>query len=292
MRESERNPQIYPSAKAADQYGFSSKIRLLLIEPDREQAQVFGRWLEKEGFPVVSVSNLEEAKDKIHKNSFYMIILDIDFPEGTKQGLKVCSKLKEDGEVKDIPFILMTYRANLTTIIGSLDAGADNFILKPFETDHFLERTKFIIAEIEARKKAKRVIDLGLLHFLFALKETEDTENLLRLLCKAFNRRVWAKCVPIMRLDCVTLMVHRAKINAGEKYGFINNLDENEQGVVIKDPSGAAGTTSAETIIKGFEEFLDNFLKILRSLTGNIIVGLDEICNEEYNNVENVKGEK
>jgi len=277
MRESERNPQIYPSAKAADQLALSSKIRLLLIEPDREQAQVFGRWLEEEGFPVVSVSNLEETKDKIHTDSFFMIILDIDFPEGIKQGLQVCSKLKEDGEVKDTPLILMTYRANLTTIIESLDAGADNFILKPFETDYFLERTKHIIAEIEARKKTKRVIDLALLRFIFTLKEADDKENLLRLLFKAFNRTIRAKCMQIMRLDCVTLMVHRAKRNAAEKYGFINNLDMNEQGIVIKDPSGAAGTSSAETIIEGFEEFLNNFLKILKSLTGNIILGLDEI---------------
>ena len=291
MRESERNPQICPSNKAADQDGFSSKIRLLLIEPDREEAEVFGKWLEEEGFSVVSVFNLEEAKGKIHTDSFFTTILDIDFPEGIKQGLKVCSKLKEDRKTKDTPLILMTYRANLTTIIESLDAGADNFILKPFETDYFLERTKYIIAEIEARKKTKRVIDLALLRFIFTLKETDDTENLLRLLLKAFNRTIHAKCMQIMRLDCVTLMVHRAKRNAAEKYGFINNLDMNEQGIVIKDPSGAAGTTSAETIIKGFEEFLNNYLKILSVLTGNIIVGPDQICNEGQNNVENVKGE-
>ena len=158
-----------------------------------------------------------------------------------------------------------------------MDAGADNFILKPFETDYFLERTKFIIAEIEARKKTKRVIDLALLRFIFTIKEIEDTENLLRLLCKVFNRTVWAKCVQIMRLDCVTLMVHRAKINAAGKYGFMNNLAKNEQGIVIKDSSGATRTTSPETIVEGFEEFLNNYLKILRALTGNIIVGLDEI---------------
>jgi len=277
MREPERNPQIYPSTKVADQCGLSSKIRLLLIEPDTEQGEVFGRWLGEEGFLVVSVSNLEEAKDKIHKDSFFMIILDIDFPEGIKQGLKVSSKLKEDGQAKDAPLIVVTYRANLTTIIESLDAGADNFILKPFETDYFLERTKFIITEIEARKKTKRVIDLALLSFIFTLKETEDKENLLRLLCKAFNRTVWAKCVEMMRLDCVTLMVHRAKKNAAEKYGFMNNLNKNEEGIVIEDPSGAGRTSSAETIIEGFEEFLNNYLKILRALTGNIIVGLDEI---------------
>jgi len=277
MREWERNPQIYPSTKAADQCGLSSKIRLLLIEPDTEQGEVFGRWLGKEGFLVVSVSNLEEAKDKIHKDSFFMIILDIDFPEGIKQGLKVSSKLKEDGKAKDTPLIVVTYRANLTTIIQSLDAGADNFILKPFEKDYFLERTKFLIAEIEARNKTKRVIDLALLSFIFALKETQDKENLLRLLCKAFNRTVWAKCVEIMSLDCITLMVHRAKKNAAGKYGFMNNLNTDEEGIVIEDSSGADRTSSAETIIEGFEEFLNNFLKILRVLTGNVIVGFDEI---------------
>lgn len=276
MRKWERNPRSSTSTKAADQCGLSSKIRLLLIEPDREQREVFGRWLGEEGFSVVIVSNLEEAKDKIHKDSFFMIILDIDFPEGIEQGIKVSSELKEDRKAKDTPLIVVTYRANLTTIIESLDAGAGNFILKPFETDYFLERTKFIIAEIEARKKTKRVIDLALLKFIFTLKETEDKENLLRLLCKAFNRTVWAKCVQIMRLDCVTLMVHRAKRNAAEKYGLINNLNTDEEGIVIEDSSRAGRTSSAETIIEGFEEFLNNFLKILRALTGNIIVGLDE----------------
>jgi len=277
MREWERNPKSSTSTKAADQRDLSSKIHLLLIEPDTEQREIFGRWLGEEGFSVVSVSNLEEAKDKIHKNSFFIIILDIDFPEGIKQGLKVSSKLKEDRRAKDAPLIVVTYRAKLTTIIESLDAGAGNFILKPFETDYFLERTKHIVAEIEARKKTKRVIDLALLKFISTLKETEDKENLLRLLCKAFNRTVWAKCVEIMRLDCVTLMVQRAKKNAAGKYGFMDNLNRDEEGIVIEDSSGAGRTSSAETIIEGFAEFLNNFLKILRTLTGNVIVGLDEI---------------
>ncbi len=277
MSQSERNPRSSTSNKAADQARLFSKVHLLLIECDREQREIFGRWLEEAGFSLVSVSGLEEAKDKIHTGSFSMIILDVDFPEGTRQGLEVCSKLKKDRKAKDIPLIVMTYRANLGTIIESLDTGADNFILKPFETDYFLERTKHIIAEIEARKKTKTVIDLALLHFIFTLKETEDKENLLILLCKTFNRIVWVKCVQMMRLDCVTLMVHRAKTNVERKYRFMNNLDKDEEGIVIGDPSGVAGTTSAETIMEGFEEFLNNFLEILNALTGNIIIGLGEI---------------
>lgn len=281
MSQSERNPRSSTSKKATDQGRLFSKIHLLLIECDGEQREIFGRWLGEEGFSVVSVSDLEEAKDKIHTGSFFMILLDVDFPEGTRQGLEICSKLKKDRKAKDIPLIVMTYRANLDTIIESLDTGAENFILKPFETDYFLERTRHIIAEIGARKKTKRVIDLALLNFVFALRKTADKENFLRLLCSVFNRTVWAKCVQIMKSDCVTLMVDRAKRVTGKKYAFLNILADDNRGVAIENPSEAVMSISTETVKEGFKEFVDNFIKILMVLTGNVIVRLDGDVNKD-----------
>lgn len=281
MSQSERNPRSSTSKKATDQARLFSKIHLLLIECDREQREIFGRWLGEEGFSLVSVSDLEEAKDKIHTGPFFMIILDIDFPEGTRQGLEICSKLKKDRKTKDIPLIVMTYRTNLDTIIESLDTGAENFILKPFETDYFLERTRHIIAEIEARKKTKRVIDLALLNFVFTLRKTADKENFLRLLCKAFNRTVWVKCVQIMKSDCVMLMVNRAKRVTGKRYAFLNILVTDNHGVAIENLSEAVMGISAATVKEGFKEFVGNFIKILMVLTGNVIVELDGDVNKE-----------
>ena len=113
-----------------------ANIRLLLAEDERELSRALSAILEHEGYYVDAVYDGEEATEKIEANVYDMIILDIMMPK--KDGIEVLRDLRSGGNVT--PVLMLTAKSEVENRVEGLDAGADDYLTKPFAMKELLAR--------------------------------------------------------------------------------------------------------------------------------------------------------
>jgi DNA-binding response OmpR family regulator len=117
-------------------------MRILIIEDDRKIANAIKRGLEQETF-VADISS--DAKDGVGNAltfNYDLIILDRMLP-GTIDGIKICSLLREKG--KKMPIIMLTAKDKIADRVDGLNAGADDYLIKPFAFEELLARVKALL---------------------------------------------------------------------------------------------------------------------------------------------------
>ena len=113
-------------------------VRTVVAEDDRAIANVVERTLRSAGHVVDVVTSGEEAVWLARELSLDLLILDIGLP-GT-DGLAVCRKLRAEGS--SVPILMLTGRASVPDRVTGLDAGADDYLSKPFAMDELLARVR------------------------------------------------------------------------------------------------------------------------------------------------------
>ncbi len=117
------------------------KERVLIVEDEKDIADLMLLHLKREGCEVEVVDRGEEALDRIRKNKYSLLILDWMLPGIS--GLDLCKKLRGDKLIPQGTCILMvTARAQAVDIVLGLDVGADDYLTKPFELSIFLARVR------------------------------------------------------------------------------------------------------------------------------------------------------
>lgn len=125
---------------------------ILIAEDSATQALQLTMSLEQKGYDVIHGRNGKEALELINPNNLPQIIItDIMMPE--MDGYELCRKVKENIVTKDIPVILLTQLANPDDVIKGLQAGADNFISKPYKEEFLFNRINDILLNCELRKR-------------------------------------------------------------------------------------------------------------------------------------------
>lgn len=112
------------------------KNRILIIEDEPVIAEMISMILEDEGFSVISLSDTGWARTKLHSNEVDMVMLDLKLKgEG---GKSICKYIKHKSDLKHIPVILVSGNPDIEAV--AKESGADDFIKKPFELDHFINK--------------------------------------------------------------------------------------------------------------------------------------------------------
>ena len=134
-------------------------MRLLLVEDDKKAARVLARGLVEEGF-VVDVAHSGEVGDELAaSNRYALIVLDWLLPR--KDGLSVCRGLRRRGI--RTPILMLTARDSLPDRVSGLDAGADDYLTKPFAFEELLARIRALLRRSElTRPPVLKVADLAL----------------------------------------------------------------------------------------------------------------------------------
>lgn len=114
----------------------SRKENLLLVEDEPHIAQGLLYNLEEEGYQVTHVERGEDALEKLAKDTYALVILDLSLPG--IDGLEVCDRLREQGS--HIPILMLTARGSEQDRITGLSKGADDYLAKPFNLKEFLLR--------------------------------------------------------------------------------------------------------------------------------------------------------
>ena len=120
-----------------------SSQTILIVEDERDIAELISFNLEREGFQVESAMSGEEGLSRAKANHPDLIVLDIMLPE--MNGLDVCRALRSDQATKGIPIIMLTARNEDIDIVTGLEVGADDYVTKPFSPKVLIARVRSVL---------------------------------------------------------------------------------------------------------------------------------------------------
>ncbi|SEO76084.1 response regulator transcription factor [Amycolatopsis saalfeldensis] len=133
--------------------------RVLLADDDRAIRESLVRALELEGYRVTEVTDGVAALATARREEFDVLIIDVMMPG--VDGLGVCRVLRADGD--PTPVLMLTARVETADRVAGLDAGADDYLPKPFELDELLARLRALLRRglPDPGGAAQRVLRLG-----------------------------------------------------------------------------------------------------------------------------------
>ena len=137
---------------------YARSPRVLVVEDDGDIADVLVRSLRLEGYDVRLATDGVIALDEAHAFLPDVVILDLGLPR--MDGVDVAKQLRSDD---DVPILMLTARDALEARVVGLDAGADDYLVKPFERQELLARLRALLRRRPPRGSASlRVADLSL----------------------------------------------------------------------------------------------------------------------------------
>lgn len=113
-------------------------MSILIVEDDQDISTLLKRGFELEGYEVDCAGSGEEAMGKIASKPYQTMILDVMLPR--QSGLDVCKDVRNSGN--DLTVIMLSARDAVPDRIEGLSAGADDYVIKPFEFSELLARVK------------------------------------------------------------------------------------------------------------------------------------------------------
>jgi len=116
-------------------------VRLLIIEDERRIAEILKNGLSRAGFVVDIVDLLADAREALALTPYDAAILDLSLPDG--DGLKLLAELRP--MPSRIPILVLTARDAVEDRVCGLDAGADDYVVKPFAMAEVIARTKALL---------------------------------------------------------------------------------------------------------------------------------------------------
>ena len=134
---------------------------VLLVEDNRNLSEMVGEYLESKGFGVDFASDGVDGLRLATDNSYDVVVLDLMLPR--LDGVEVCRRLRTEAK-KATPVLMLTARDTLADKVGGLDAGADDYLVKPFAIQELEARVRALIRRDRRQVSAEvlRVADLVL----------------------------------------------------------------------------------------------------------------------------------
>ena len=181
------------------------KKHILIVDDDTRICDLLEKFLSKNGYLVSAVHSAEQARQILAGLEFDLIILDVMMPR--ESGIELTSHLREKNKT---PIILLTAKGDAEDRILGLEAGADDYLPKPFEPMELLLRIKAILRRtgenLIYKDNINQIISFGELSFDTERNELWDHQNLIYLtsseskIMQIFSKSIG---VPITRFDLI-----------------------------------------------------------------------------------------
>ena len=121
--------------------------RILIIEDELNVVNLLQINLEAEGYEVLTAYNGQEGLEMIRSNDVDLAICDVMMPE--LDGFELCRIVREDQSIDILPFIFLTAKSDIPEKIDGFNAGADDYMTKPFHIDELLARVNAILNRVD-----------------------------------------------------------------------------------------------------------------------------------------------
>jgi len=132
-------------------------VRILLVEDQSDAAQVLAKGLREHSYAVDIACDGEAALYQTSINDYDLIVLDVMLPR--RNGIEVCQDLRAGGSA--VPVLMLTARDSVQDRVQGLDAGADDYLSKPFDFPELLARMRALLRRgPEVRPETVQVADL------------------------------------------------------------------------------------------------------------------------------------
>jgi len=144
---------------------------ILVVDDDKRLRELLSRYLSSNGFRVTNASDAAEARSKINNLEFDLLVVDVMMPGET--GISLTKSLRE---LKDVPILMLTALANTENRIEGLEAGADDYLPKPFEPRELLLRINSILKR-SAKPDEPTIEQVNFGNYLYSVKRGELLMN-------------------------------------------------------------------------------------------------------------------
>ncbi len=194
------------------------KKRILVVDDDQDILKVLKANLEIHNFHVTTAEDLGHTEQILEKEEFDLIILDLMLPDG--DGIEMCGRLREGGV--NTPVIILTAKDKVSDKVLGLECGADDYVVKPFETLELLARIRACLRrtseqnsdniscgdiDIDKRKRIVKVrdkqVDLTpkeydlLLYFIANKGEVIEREKIRKSVWKNSSLYSWSRVIDV-----------------------------------------------------------------------------------------------
>ena len=150
-------------------------IRILIVDDEPALLKIIAKRLTENGYSVDTCDNGEDAQDYIDAAEYDCILLDIMLPK--VDGLTILRKIRQKGNAT--PVLLLTAKDAVTDRVKGLDAGADDYLVKPFAFDELLARMRVLLRRQNGKRDNEICIaDLSIDFASHIVKRAEKTIEL------------------------------------------------------------------------------------------------------------------
>ena len=130
--------------------------QILIVEDEPAIREMIVMTLEMAGFDSLQAADVSEAHQQVVDHRPALILLDWMLP-GDKSGIDFCRLLKNDELLAEIPVIMLTAKSEEDSKVHGLDAGADDYMTKPFSTRELISRIKAVLRRSNALSSDKPI---------------------------------------------------------------------------------------------------------------------------------------
>jgi len=196
-----------------------SAVRILLVEDDRMIGEAVLDFLRADGYAVDWVQDGEMAETALRTQTYDLVLLDLGLPR--RDGLSVLRSLR--ARKQRLPVLIATARDSIAQRVEGLDAGADDYVLKPYDMDELLARIRALLRRAAGR--AEPVYEHGGVTINPATREVTVQGAAVTL-----SGREWAVLEPLLAHP--GLVLSRAQLEE-KLYGWKDDISSNAVEVYV-----------------------------------------------------------
>lgn len=145
---------------------------ILIVEDEAPQAEMLCYNLEKEGFRTAVALTGEDALSRLDLEIPAVVILDWMLPE--RSGIDVCRRVRSRADTRQIPIIMLTARGEEGDRVLGLEAGADDYVVKPYSPKEIVARVRALIRRSDGRRSDNKLAYGGIVMDIAAHRVIRD----------------------------------------------------------------------------------------------------------------------
>ena len=130
--------------------------KILIIDDDKDILLIISDMLSGYGYEVTTAESAEEAFDLLSKNSYHLLLLDINLPDA--DGFEICKQLRE---VSTVPVIFASARTSESDRISGYEIGGDDYLPKPYSMKELLVHVQALLRRTYGFSTEEKIVNVG-----------------------------------------------------------------------------------------------------------------------------------